>query len=313
MGSGPGDQVVIFSPIDGQRMVVAVPNGVKEGSTFTVQSAPATQTAWSPDNQQQQAVQSSNGLAVGQLVPVDTDGDGINESFGVLYDTDGDGIPDAVAVDINNDGIADMFIPMPSNSGNQGNMRVTSVGVDSYSVTVPPNAQLSLKAIVDAVESFVEQEIEGRHTASNVEEVDFTTQFVKVSQQAQWINGTFQAQAYQPQTMLVTVPDGVLPGQTFTVAPPPNYAVGNTTPISVTLPPNANPGSQIQVVLPDLLPMGQEIPVAAEAGGTGNSAPALDPKWELPPGQGTLDNLLAASGNVNEIRVVETETFDTNE
>ena len=133
-GCSAGDQIAVFSPIDGARMVVVVPQGVKEGGVFKV--APPAPTAQPIAGTIQQAG-IPPGAVVGQRVAVDTDGDGINDSYGVLHDTDGDGIPDAVAVDHDGDGIIDQFIPLQLPGGGQANVRVAFSSGNVLDVTVP--------------------------------------------------------------------------------------------------------------------------------------------------------------------------------
>ena len=127
-GCGSGDQISVMSPVNGSRLIVQVPDGIKGGMAFSV-SAPgaAPQT---PSPQQLPA-----GTAVGQVVSIDTDGDGINDTYGVAHDTDGDGIPDAVAVDYNNDGIIDQYFPVTQPGGQSTTLRVMFDGSDRLQVT----------------------------------------------------------------------------------------------------------------------------------------------------------------------------------
>ena len=50
------------------------------------------------------------------------------------------------------------------------------------------NVEMNLKMLVDAIESFYEGELAKRFDAQeNVEDLDFTVQFAKISEQLQWV------------------------------------------------------------------------------------------------------------------------------
>ena len=124
-GVMPGQQMNVTNPFNGQQMMVVLPAGLAPGALFQVAAAAPAQP------------QRPAGGAVGQLMPVDTTGDGVNDSFGVLSDRDGDGVPDAIAVDHNNDGIVDQYLPYTAPGGQQANLKVNKMGVDHLVVTAP--------------------------------------------------------------------------------------------------------------------------------------------------------------------------------
>jgi len=78
------------------------------------------------------------------------------------------------------------------------------------------------------------------------------------------------------------------------VTPPPGYDDANQ-PVPITLPPNAVPGQQLSVVLPELLPQATEVP---ENIPTAQVVPALNNDgWDVPPGLGDFDTVLTQGNN----------------
>lgn len=79
------------------------------------------------------------------------------------------------------------------------------------------DAKVSLKQVIDAIETYMQTDIEKRVTdMSNVEEVDFTIQYAEVCGY-QWINGLFQHTPYVPKIITINVPPGSKPGQIIQV------------------------------------------------------------------------------------------------
>lgn len=148
---------------------------------------------------------------------------------------------------------------------------------NSILVHIPATGSLSLKHIVDAIDSWGEAALAARtQNDDSIASTDFDVDMVQVENGPRWEHEAFvdTSVPVAPRVISVGVPAGCSPGSVFAVGP---ELTGTAEPIHVRVPEGMAPGQPMEIVIPTEVTTKVQVPEA--------NRDTINPNaWSPPPG-----------------------------